>query len=153
MERYNYTDSSSIAKAIKEQYFRNNMQEHNFESFIYDNNQVILPRSEKQLDLDSAASGDLEGAASGYGHEVYCPEGIPVETALFALLGAAALSFGILFMEITMITGAKRKKREIKRYDDFDNMLDNGYFSGLSDLAWQGMFQWHDYLNECWNEA
>ena len=98
MERYNYTDSSSIAKAIKEQYFRNNMQNHNFESFIYDNNQVILPRSEKQLDLDSAASVDLEGAASGYGHEVYCPEGIPVETALFALLGAAALSFGILFM-------------------------------------------------------
>ena len=140
MERYNYTDSSSIAKAIKEQYFRNNMQNHNFESFIYDNNQVFIPRSEKQLDLDSAASADLEGAASGYGHEVYCPEGIPVETALFALLGAAALSFGILFMEITMITGAKRKKRELKTYDDIDSELNSGYFSGLTDLAWQGMF-------------
>ena len=116
-----------------------------FKTFIFENNQLILPRSEKQLDLESAASGDLEGAASGYGHEVYCPEGIPVETALFALLGAAAISFGILFMEITMITGAKRKKRALTSSNDVDVGPESGYFVGLADFAWQGMLSWHDF--------
>ena len=145
MKRYNYTESSSISDAIKEQYFRDQMQKNEFETFIFENNQLILPRSEKQLDLESAASGDLEGAASGYGHEVYCPEGIPVETALFALLGAAAISFGILFMEITMITGAKRKKRALTSSNDVDVGPESGYFVGLADFAWQGMLSWHDF--------
>ena len=140
MQRYNYTHSSSIADAIKEKYFRNEIKRNDFETFIFENNQAILPRSGKQIDLESAASGDLEGAASGYGHEVYCPEGIPVETALFALLGASAIAFGILFMEITMITGAKRKKREVTTSNDVTVISESGYFNGLADLAWQGMF-------------
>ena len=140
MQRYNYTHSSSISDAIKEQYFKNEVKRNDFERFIFENNQAILPRSEKQIDLESAASGDLEGAASGYGHEVYCPEGIPVETALFALLGASAIAFGILFMEITMITGAKRKKREVTTSNDVAVTSETGYFNSLVDLAWQGMF-------------
>ena len=132
MERYNYTNSSSIADAIKTQYFKSYGKKNKFEKFIFENNE---PRSEKQLDLESAASG--------YGHELYCPEGIPVETALFALLGAAALSFGILFMEITMITGAKRKKRDTRTsYDNIDE-TENDYFIRLTDIAWKGMFQKH----------
>ena len=140
MQRYNYTHSSSIANAIKEKYFSNEIKSNDLETFIFENNQAILPRSGKQIDLESAASGDLEGAASGYGHEVYCPEGIPVETALFALLGASAIAFGILFMEITMITGAKRKKREVTASNDVTVISESGYFNGLADLAWQGMF-------------
>ena len=140
MQRYNYTHSSSIANAIKEKYFSNEIKSNDLETFIFENNQAILPRSGKQIDLESAASGDLEGAASGYGHEVYCPEGIPVETALFALLGASAIAFGILFMEITMITGAKRKKREVTTSNDVTVISESGYFNGLADLAWQGMF-------------
>ena len=140
MQRYNYTHSSSIANAIKEKYFSNEIKSNDLETFIFENNQAILPRSGKQIDLESAASGDLEGAASGYGHEVYCPEGIPVETALFALLGASAIAFGILFMEITMITGAKRKKREATSSNDVTVISENGYFNGLADVAWQGMF-------------
>ena len=140
MQRYNYTHSSSIADAIKEKYFRNEIKRNDFETFIFENNQAILPRSGKQIDLESAASGDLEGAASGYGHEVYCPEGIPVETALFALLGASAIAFGILFMEITMITGAKRKKRELTTSNAVTVTSENGYFNSLADLVWQGMF-------------
>lgn len=141
MERYNYTDSSSIADAIKTQYFKNYGKSNKFEKFIFKNNE---PRSEKQLDLESAASG--------YGHELYCPEGIPVETALFALLGAAALSFGILFMEITMITGAKRKKRDTRISYDNIHEPENDYFIRLTDVVWQGMFQKHDYFNR-WHDA
>ena len=100
---------------------------------ISEKDQLIRSRSERQLDLNSAASG--------YGHELYCPEGIPVETALFALLGAAALSFGFLFMEITMITGGrKRKKREVNASNEdlLDEVLMN--FSGIpSTFFWKGM--------------
>ena len=135
MERYNYTDSSNIAAAIKEQYFKNYVKSNEFEKFVFENNER---RSGKQLDLESAASG--------YGHELYCPEGIPVETALFALLGAAALSFGILFMEITMITGAKRKKRDTRTSYDNSVEPENDYFIRLTDIAWKGMFQKHDFF-------
>ena len=54
MKRYNYTESSSISDAIKEIYFRDLMQKHEFETFIFDNNQSILPRSEKQIDLEDS---------------------------------------------------------------------------------------------------
>lgn len=55
---------------------------------------------------------DLGGAASGYGHhkEIYCPEGVPVEQALFALLAAFGASFGFLFRAVTLITGGRRKR-------------------------------------------
>ena len=55
---------------------------------------------------------DLTGTASGYG-EYYCPEGVPVETALFLLLGAFGLAFGALFRAITLITGGRRKRRSV----------------------------------------
>ena len=35
---------------------------------------------------------DLAGAFSGYGHTGYCPEGIPVEQAIFGILAAFAAS-------------------------------------------------------------
>ena len=88
-------------------------------------------RSQRQLDLNVAASG--------YGHDgYYCPEGIPVETALFALLAASAIAFGVLFMAITQITG-KRKKREANRYDYTLNETEMNYSVMFSSLLWQGM--------------
>ena len=89
-----------------------------------------VSRSERQLDLNVAASG--------YSHEYYCPEGIPVETALFALLAASALAFGILFMAITAITGG-RKKREATTYDYGINGRSINYSVMLTSLLWQGM--------------
>ena len=69
--------------------------------------------AEKQQGNDRVErQADLAVAASGYGTSSYCPEGIPVETALFAILSAFAVAFGILFTAITMITmGGRRKKR------------------------------------------
>ena len=73
--------------------------------------------------------------SSGYGAHSYCPEGIPVETALFAITGAAALAFGILFMAITMITMMGRRRRR-ETSNETESPVS---FSGvLSDLIYQG---------------
>ena len=66
---------------------------------------VALSREVRQ------ARDDLAGAFSGYGGGSYCPEGIPVEQAIFGILAAFAASFGFLFRAITMITNPKRRKR------------------------------------------
>ena len=99
-----------------------------YDKAFYD---VVDSRSERQL--------DLEPAASGYGHDHYCPEGIPVETALFAILAAAGLSFGALFMAITKITARKRRKRDMDTafdYVGFNDKMD--FYEILPSLAWQG---------------
>ena len=62
----------------------------------------IRSRSERQA--------DLTGAASGYG-EYYCPEGVPAETALFAILAAFGVAFGAIWRAITLQTGGRRRKR------------------------------------------
>ena len=86
---------------------------------------------------------DLEGTASGYG-EYYCPEGIPIETALFLILGAAGLSFGALFRAITLKTGGRRRKRS--NGESNDSYLENNpsLFELISDLSWSGRL-----LNSC----
>ena len=113
---------------------RNNMGPK-YDKVFYD---AIDPRSERQL--------DLEPAASGYGHDHYCPEGIPVETALFAILAAAGLSFGALFMAITKITARKRRKRDtVLDYVGFkDNKMD--FHEILTILAWQGRVSFGQYF-------
>ena len=67
--------------------------------------------AENPLSRDTRQADDLDGAFSGYGH--YCPEGIPVEQAIFALLAAFAVAFGILFRAVTLITGKRRRKRAL----------------------------------------
>ena len=91
-----------------------------------------LSRVIRQADLEPI--GD-----SGYGHsEYYCPEGIPVETALFATLAAAGLSFGILFMAVTMITmppmKRKRRKASSSQFENFGSSIGGS----ISDLLWEG---------------
>lgn len=86
---------------------------------------------------------DLHGVmSSGYGGHSYCPEGIPVETALFALLGASALAFGILFMAVTLKTGGrKRKKRNAYDYDSYiQNETSIPFSRVLKDFIFQGSF-------------
>ena len=112
---------------VSRNFSRNNMGPK-YDKVLYD---AIDPRSERQL--------DLEPAASGYGHDHYCPEGIPVETALFAILAAAGLSFGALFMAITKITARKRRKRDMDNafdYVGFNDKMD--FYEILTSLAWQG---------------
>ena len=79
-------------------------------------------------DLNSAATTyDLAGAASGYGG--YCPEGIPVETAIFGLLAAFGVAFGVLYRAVTLKTGGRRKKRDTNELD---------YKGRLQDFVWMG---------------
>ena len=94
---------------------------------------VVLSRTERQ--------SDLEAAASGYGGDHYCPEGIPVETALFAILGAFGLAFGILFMAITLITmpPGRRKRRGAEAYKPNSNEAPITYSDMFSDVLWHGM--------------
>ena len=100
-----------------------------YDKAFYD---VVDSRSQRQL--------DLEPAASGYGNDHYCPEGIPVETALFAILAAAGLSFGALFMAITKITARKRRKRDMDTAFDYVGFKDDkmDIYEILTSLAWQG---------------
>ena len=116
-------------------------------SSIEKDNLIVL-----NAELDTSVSRwkrttfDLAGAASGYGSHSYCPEGIPLETALFSVLGAAALSFGILFMAITMITMmGKRRRREIYSYDPTQIEAPLQYSGMLSDLLYQGSFLYRHF--------
>ena len=113
---------------VSRNFSRNNMGPK-YDKVFYDD---IDPRSERQL--------DLEPAASGYGNDHYCPEGIPVETALFAILAAAGLSFGALFMAITKITARKRRKRDMDTAFDYVGFKDDkmDIYEILISLAWQG---------------
>ena len=108
-----------------------------------------LARITREADLDTAADSgyghsSYGSSSSGYGH--YCPEGIPVETALFAVLAAAGLSFGALFMTVTMITGARRKRK--RRSGEAESSLhqihqisgdDDSPFKIFSTFIWEGM--------------
>ena len=90
-----------------------------------------LDRVVRQVDLDTAGSG--------YGKsEYYCPEGVPVETALFAVLGAAGLAFGILFMAVTMIT-MPDKRRKRGAYPNVAGENHAPISVVFSDLIWEGM--------------
>ena len=90
--------------------------------------------SEGVNDISRMRRDDSYGS-SGYGAHSYCPEGIPVETALFAITGAAALAFGILFMAITMITMMGRRRR---RETSNENESPVSFSGVLSDLIYQG---------------
>ena len=124
-----------------------------------------LVRLVRQVDQDTAADSSYGGQAgygtghSGYGghsgfeghssysskighekSEYYCPEGIPAETAIFATLAAAGLSFGVLFMAITMITGMERRKRGAPPYEYEDNNALPVYSKMFSQILWEGMY-------------
>ena len=119
----------------------------------------------RQVDQDTAADSSYGGqsgygsghssygSVSGYGShssyssksghaksEYYCPEGIPAETAIFATLAAAGLSFGVLFMAITMITGMERRKRGAPSYAYEDNNPLPVYSKMFSQILWEGMY-------------
>ena len=95
------------------------------------------PIDEKSLSRVSRQT-DLDGAYSGYGggHEIYCPEGIPVEQALFGILAAFGVSFGFLFRAITLIT-ARRKKRSAKDHTPVWESLQ----THAADIYWWGRCQ------------
>ena len=73
----------------------------------------------KAVDLSVAGS-------SGYGY--YCPEGIPAEAALLATLGAFAVAFGVLYMEVTMATARRKRNTSSKSL----------YHQHIFDTIWNG---------------
>ena len=89
----------------------------------------FLSRSERQADLAGAFS-------SGGG---YCPEGIPVETAIFAILGAFGVAFGILFRAVTAITGGRRKR------DTEPNSVWEEVGNHVADLFWWGNINFNGF--------
>ena len=86
---------------------------------------IQFDRSERQL--------DLSGAASGYGGG-YCPEGIPVETAIFGILAAFGVAFGVLYRAVTLKTAGRRKKRDSNEAENVSPL------NKMSDFVWMGMF-------------
>ena len=86
---------------------------------------------EKSLDVVKRQA-DLDGAFSGYGG--YCPEGIPVEQAIFGILAAFAASFAFLFMAVTMITDPRRRRK--KRAELGDDEISTGDIA--ADFSWLG---------------
>ena len=84
---------------------------------------ALAPRNTRQADLD--------GAYSGYGgsQEIYCPEGIPVEQALFGILAAFGASFGFLFRAVTIATAKRRRKR----------MAEDGAVMDASTTVWEDL--------------
>ena len=133
MNQHNASSSPNIIDIVLSSQAQTRFETEELSSVIPENDELIYSRSVRQLDLNSAASG--------YGHEVYCPEGIPVETALFATLAASGLAFGILFMAVTMITmpPMKRKKRGGAAPSAYVENNDSPISIVISDLIWEGM--------------
>ena len=75
---------------------------------------ALVSRSER-------SAFDQSGAfSSGYGPMIeYCPEGVPVEQAIFGILAAFGASFGFLYRAVTMTTGG-RKRRSLRADTDLD---------------------------------
>jgi len=99
----------------------------------------------KKEDIQSERSGrqiDLSGAASGHGG--YCPEGIPVETAIFGILGAFGVAFGVLYRAVTIKTGGRRKRRDTK--DEIVTPLDK-----IADFVWMGLEEFEDKVDKIAN--
>lgn len=97
---------------------------------------MALGRVKRQSDLDAAASGYGPG---------YCPEGIPIEQALFALLAAFAAAFGFLFRTLTQITQGRKRKRSLAGnhetsfgednwWEEFKNHLGDQFYHGLEEF-------------------
>ena len=68
------------------------------------------------------SSSDLNGAASGYGdagyvYATYCPEGIPEDIALLATAAALAAGLYIVYRQIQIQTGGRRKRSLDKNRD------------------------------------
>ena len=96
--------------------------------------EIVNSRVERQADLQGAFS-------SGGG---YCPEGIPVETAIFAALAAFGVAFGILYRAVTIATG-KRRKRDISDNDKPISLMDE-IGGHVADLYWWGMKFFYRFL-------
>lgn len=84
---------------------------------------------------------DLDGAYSGYGpQEIYCPEGIPIEQALFGVLAAFGASFGFLFRAVTIKTGGRRKRADAEPtplwWEDLQDKAADMYWWGRCMYAW-----------------
>ena len=69
-------------------------------------------------------------------HEIYCPEGIPVEQALFGVLAAFGASFGYLFRAVTIKTGGRRKRSTQKEDETSFNWEDLP--EQAADMYWWG---------------
>ena len=82
-------------------------------------------------------AGDLVGAYSGYGS--YCPEGIPIETAIFAILGAFGVAFGVLYRAVTLITAGRRKKRSEAAAEQPKDLWEQISYK-LADIFWWGNY-------------
>lgn len=76
--------------------------------------------------------------SSGYGD--MCPDGVPVEQALFGILAAFGASFGFLFRAITMITQAPRKKKRSSEYVEEKTWWQQ-VIDGAADMYWLGRLQ------------
>ena len=97
------------------------------------NNSIL---DDEIINIRVERQADLQGAFSGGGG--YCPDGIPVETAILGLLGAFGVAFGVLYRALTITTGG-RKKRNISVGIEPQSLLDE-IANHIADLYWWGMF-------------
>ena len=88
--------------------------------------EIVNSRVERQADLQGAFS-------SGGG---YCPDGIPVETAIFAALAAFGVSFGILYRAVTVTTGGRKKRDISDKSQPISFMEEIG--DNVADIFWWG---------------
>ena len=93
---------------------------------IFDD-EIVNSRVERQA--------DLQGAFSSGGS--YCPDGIPVETAIFAALAAFGVSFGILYRAVTVTTGGRKKRDVSGKSQPMSFMEEIG--DNIADIFWWGM--------------
>ena len=94
--------------------------------------EIVNSRVERQADLQGAFS-------SGGG---YCPDGIPVETAIFAALAAFGVSFGILYRAVTVTTG-KRRKRDISDNSPPPISFMEEIGDNVADIFWWGRLNFY----------
>lgn len=111
--------------------------------FVYKHPAAVMakPLAEQALHRQTRQAAGLAGSfSSGYGHEkMECPEGVPVEQAVFGILAAFAASFGFLFRAVTMATGRRKKRSSTDDNNDMTDMsLLDRVLTQAQDMAWMG---------------
>ena len=110
-----------------------------------------MNKNARYQEIYSSGDSGYGHVDSGYGHSGnsyaspsyggYCPEGVPVEFALLSILAAFGVAFGILYRALTLITGGRRRKRDVGPI--ISENLEISWKDFLGDYLWHGKFKPH----------
>ena len=121
--------------------------EHSTHQKLQQEQQPYSSDASSKLLARESRQADSYGAMSGYGHHkiIYCPEGVPVEQAIFGILAAFGASFALLFRAVSLGRRKRRKRAAGESFQEYHEYLaeeEEGWIQEIgeriSDVYWWG---------------